>query len=91
MGSVGALSDQDLARLLERTSRTFALTIPLLDPPLARQVGVAYLLFRIADELEDAPLWGRDRRARALAAFVRWLDGADTAARATETWTALVG
>ena len=90
MESVSTLSDQDLARLLERTSRTFALTIPLLDPPLARQVGVAYLLLRVADELEDAPLWGRDRRALALASFVRWLDGADAAPPGTETWTALV-
>ncbi|MBX3263596.1 MAG: squalene/phytoene synthase family protein [Labilithrix sp.] len=71
------LADPDLARLLERTSRTFALAIPLLEAPLARQVGVAYLLFRIADELEDAALWSRDRRAAALASFVRWLDGED--------------
>ncbi|MBX3219919.1 MAG: squalene/phytoene synthase family protein [Labilithrix sp.] len=87
MSTAGALSDADLARLLERTSRTFALAIPLLEPPLAREVGVAYLLFRIADELEDAPRWGRDRRAAALASFARWLDGDDAG---PERWTELV-
>ena len=74
MTSVGSLSQQDLARLLQQTSRTFALAIPLLEEPLATQVGIAYLLFRIADELEDAPRWERDRRARALGSFVKWLD-----------------
>ena len=39
----------DIDRLLVRTSRTFALAIPLLPEPLRREVGVAYLLFRIAD------------------------------------------
>jgi len=83
-----SLSQQDLARLLQRTSRTFALAIPLLEEPLATQVGIAYLLFRIADELEDAPRWRRDLRARALASFVQWLDAprADGAA----AWTQLV-
>jgi farnesyl-diphosphate farnesyltransferase len=64
--------------LLRQTSRTFALAIPLLEPSLARQVGIAYLLLRLADELEDAPLWGRDRRSRALASFVTWLDEVET-------------
>lgn len=69
------LTDDEVHRLLVSTSRTFALAIPLLEPPLARQVGLAYLLFRIADELEDAPLWNRDERAKALDAFLGWLDG----------------
>jgi farnesyl-diphosphate farnesyltransferase len=46
--------DQKLVEsLLVRNSRTFALTIPLLPENLRRQVGVAYLLFRIADTIED--------------------------------------
>jgi farnesyl-diphosphate farnesyltransferase len=69
------LSASELATLLERTSRTFALTIPLLDEPLATDVGLAYLLFRIADTLEDAPLWGRDERMSALDSFGEWLVG----------------
>ncbi len=43
--------------LLLRTSRTFALSIPRLPEPTRREVTVAYLLFRIADTLEDATLW----------------------------------
>jgi farnesyl-diphosphate farnesyltransferase len=69
------LSGDDTARLLAQTSRTFALAIPLLEEPLQTQVGLAYLLFRIADTLEDAPLWARDRRASALGSFARWIDG----------------
>jgi farnesyl-diphosphate farnesyltransferase len=72
---MSVLGDRDLSSLLERTSRTFALAIPLLGEPLARQVGVAYLLFRIADTFEDATLWGRDDRHAALATFAAWLDG----------------
>lgn len=42
---------QDL--LLPGVSRTFALTIPQLPPPLATVVTNAYLLCRIADTIED--------------------------------------
>lgn len=58
-----------LERLLERTSRTFAMTIPLLEEPLRRRVAVAYLLFRIADTFEDGERWTRGRRRRALLDF----------------------
>ena len=34
----------DLALLLEKTSRTFALSIPLLPEPTRREVMIAYLL-----------------------------------------------
>jgi farnesyl-diphosphate farnesyltransferase len=60
-------------RLLERTSRTFALTIPLLPEPTRCEVTVAYLLFRVADTLEDATLWPRDRKLSDLEAFARVL------------------
>ncbi|MEN0111531.1 MAG: squalene/phytoene synthase family protein [Planctomycetota bacterium] len=59
--------------LLERTSRTFALAIPLLPEPLRREVGVGYLLFRIADTLEDAERWPRDQRIAELRAWTAWL------------------
>ena len=59
--------------LLERTSRTFALTIPLLPEPTRCEVTVAYLLFRVADTLEDATLWPRDRKLADLEAFARLL------------------
>ena len=38
-----------LEDLLEKTSRTFALAIPVLPEPTRRQVMIAYLRFRIAD------------------------------------------
>ena len=62
-----------LSELLERTSRTFAATIPLLEEPLRAQVEVAYLLFRIADTLEDADLLPRDPRVEALGKFAALL------------------
>ena len=41
--------------ILQGVSRTFALTIPQLPPPLRDVVGNAYLLCRIADTIEDDP------------------------------------
>ena len=52
--------------LLEKTSRTFALSIPMLPEPTRRHVALAYLLFRVADTFEDAAQWPRDRRLAAL-------------------------
>lgn len=64
----------DLDQLLERTSRTFALSIPLLPEPTRREVTLAYLLFRIADTFEDAALWPREQRIAALEDFSRLLE-----------------
>ena len=59
-----------LQDLLVKTSRTFALAIPLLPPPTLREVTVAYLLFRLADTFEDANvLWDEDQQRTALADF----------------------
>lgn len=53
---------EQLQSLLDDTSRTFALAIPLLPEPLYTEVTEAYLLFRIADTFEDATGWPvRDR------------------------------
>jgi farnesyl-diphosphate farnesyltransferase len=68
--------------LLQKTSRTFALAIPLLPEPTRNQVGIAYLLFRIADTFEDAVLWSRERRVAALDRFVELLDRDPSAAEA---------
>ena len=51
-----AVSAADTAfqdRILQGVSRTFALTIPTLPPPLYLAVANAYLLCRIADTIED--------------------------------------
>ena len=73
----------DIEGLLTRTSRTFALAIPLLGDPPRREVGTAYLLFRIADTFEDAASWPAARRIEALAQFRELVaDPKDAAARA---------
>ncbi|MFT3710796.1 MAG: squalene/phytoene synthase family protein [Archangium sp.] len=60
----------DLDDLLQKTSRTFALAIPLLPEPARTEVGVAYLLFRVADTFEDGTRWPREKRIAALEQFV---------------------
>lgn len=62
-----------IEELLQTTSRTFALAIPLLPEPLRTEVGVGYLLFRIADTLEDAERLGRDERIQELGRFIELL------------------
>ncbi|MDH3745000.1 MAG: squalene/phytoene synthase family protein, partial [Acidobacteriota bacterium] len=63
-------SDSRLQELLVKTSRTFALAIPQLPQPTRREVTIAYLLFRIADTLEDASiLWTRSQQHAALDHF----------------------
>lgn len=70
--------------LLQKTSRTFALAIPLLSEPLRGEVGIGYLLFRIADTLEDAERLGRDDRLKELGRFIELL-GEPTDANAQES------
>lgn len=72
------LTENEVAGLLQETSRTFALAVPLLAEPTRFEVGLAYLLFRCADTLEDAATWSFEERRTALDAFARMLDdGAD--------------
>lgn len=63
----------DLFELLVASSRTFALTIPLLGEPARTQATLAYLVLRIADTLEDAERWCADQRIEELMAFARLL------------------
>ncbi len=79
----------ELLDLLEKTSRTFALSIPPLPEPTRREVAVAYLLFRIADTFEDATHWPPAARIAALGDF-RFLlkNGTRTEAeRLGQVWT----
>ncbi len=68
-----------LDQLLQATSRTFGLAIPMLPQPTRDDVTVAYLLFRIADTLEDADCLPRPRRIDALRDFRHLLDAPSTA------------
>jgi farnesyl-diphosphate farnesyltransferase len=47
--------DAFIAHHLAGVSRTYAILIPMLPNDLAEPVGLAYLLMRIVDTLEDAP------------------------------------
>lgn len=69
----------DIDDLLVKTSRTFALAIPLLPAPTRKTVSLAYLLFRIADTLEDATEWARAERVVGLGKFVDALHELDDA------------
>ena len=72
--------------LLEKTSRTFALSIPMLPEPTHRHVGIAYLMFRIADTFEDAVRWTRAARLAAFSDFERLLVTPGGEDDATERW-----
>ncbi len=78
-----------LDALLVETSRTFALTIPLLPEPTRCEVTVAYLLFRVADTLEDATLWSATRKRAELARLGALLRAArpNEAERLAAAWT----
>jgi len=62
-----------LDRLLGLTSRTFALSIPLLPDRVRQEITIAYLLFRVADTLEDEPSWPPAERVRALRSLAGFL------------------
>jgi farnesyl-diphosphate farnesyltransferase len=67
-------------RILPHVSRTFALTIPQLPPPLRTPVTNAYLLCRIADTIEDEPVLSADETLVMLRRFVAVLNGREPAA-----------
>ncbi|MDB4946915.1 MAG: Squalene synthase [Labilithrix sp.] len=69
---------------LQETSRTFALAVPLLTGRTRLAVGLAYLLFRCADTLEDAASWTPHARKTALGELATLLEGAPDLARARE-------
>ncbi len=52
--------------LLQKTSRTFALAIPLLPQPTQHTVTLAYLVMRLVDTFEDATSWSKAEKLRAL-------------------------
>lgn len=80
----------NLEKLLEQSSRTFALNIPYLPEPTRRQVTVAYLLFRIADTFEDSTAWQGAKRIEALRDWAELMESPDSARAAalTREWLA---
>jgi farnesyl-diphosphate farnesyltransferase len=78
-----------LQDLLVKTSRTFALAIPLLPEPTLSEVTVAYLLFRIADTFEDASVqWEKSQQKAALRELVELMENpsVDQAQWLTRQW-----
>jgi farnesyl-diphosphate farnesyltransferase len=61
---------------LRRVSRSFAFCIPRLRPRLRRQVASSYLLFRVADTIEDS-LFAAARRDELFDAFSSLLEEPD--------------
>lgn len=70
--------DAFVYEFLQGTSRTFALAIPLLEPVRRREVGLSYLLFRVADSIEDAPEADAVTKKALLRALRSWLGNTDT-------------
>jgi farnesyl-diphosphate farnesyltransferase len=73
------IEQKQIDDLLQTTSRTFALTVPLLAQPIRAEVGIAYLLFRIVDCFEDATHWTVDARIQALEQFIELMYNTDPA------------
>jgi farnesyl-diphosphate farnesyltransferase len=66
--------DAFVAQHLQGVSRTYAILIPMLPGGLADAVGVAYLLMRIVDTLEDDPRLSPSERLRYLSLLEAALD-----------------
>ena len=80
--STGGFAAEDLgfqAQILQRVSRTFALTIPELPDPLRHVVGNAYLLCRIADTIEDEPALSLEQKTAFSERFVAVVAGVGVA------------
>lgn len=77
-----------VSELLRKTSRTLALSIPLLPEPMRAQVPVAHLVFRTLSTLESALAWSPARRVAALGELCALLAGpsVERAARVAGGW-----
>lgn len=68
-----AIDRDRVQELLVKTSRTFALCIPMMPGMLRDALGLGYLLLRNADTIEDAYRWPKARRIELLEAFKQLL------------------
>jgi farnesyl-diphosphate farnesyltransferase len=74
--------DAFIAKHLQGVSRTYAILIPMLPGSLGEAVGLAYLLMRIVDTLEDDPRLSTAERLQAFARLEAALGGDPAAAAA---------
>lgn len=77
-----------LQQLLKASSRTFALSIPRLPDPLRDEVALAYLVYRIADTLEDEGEATCRQRVAALSQLQQCLKDEQCVAELVEDWLA---
>jgi farnesyl-diphosphate farnesyltransferase len=74
--------------LIPKLSRSFALTIPKLPPDLQSTVGVAYLLCRAVDTIEDSRVAHPDQKASQLDDFLAAVDDDDIVQDVSRHFTA---
>lgn len=75
---------------LERVSRSFAYGISRLTPKLRASVGLAYLVCRLLDTIEDARWTDRAEQERVFAGFETFVEGAEPPdLRAVARWAGL--
>ena len=73
-------AEADLAwchEAVQGVSRTFALTVDVLEEPMASQISVGYLLCRVADTVEDAGHIPPDAQSDVLRTYRRAIDPDD--------------
>ena len=61
---ITATQKRYIEQQLNSVSRSFAILIPYIEVPLRHYLGVAYLLCRVADNIEDCgqpPTWKKER------------------------------
>lgn len=77
MNANGFQTEQDnyMQQIIERVSRSFALTIPQLPPVLIRPTTTGYLLCRIVDTIEDEEDLSIDQKYSFLKEFIDVMDG----------------
>jgi farnesyl-diphosphate farnesyltransferase len=69
------LNQDELQVWLNRVSRTFALTIRMLEEPFRTYASAAYLLCRVIDTVEDCESLSTETKCGHLKAFTRRLEG----------------
>lgn len=67
-------------QMVRDVSRTFALSIEVLPPSLRESIGIAYLMFRIADGIEDNPDISPQRKVALLELWATVLEEKESAA-----------
>jgi farnesyl-diphosphate farnesyltransferase len=70
-------------QMVRDVSRTFALSIEQLPKPLRAATGIAYLLLRVSDSLEDDPDLSVERKLSLLGTWAGVLDGSEPVSRLT--------